>query len=136
MKKTSLCLAIIITVVTSLAAQNATPPADSQKRFLTEKDLFDFVWVADPQLAPDGARVAFTRVIVDEKRTNYETSIWIAATKSNEIPIRMTNGKHDARPVWSPDGQHIVFVRGGDKDQSGKPSPANWQCCRSLEARP
>src|SRR5580704_13727867 len=96
MKKTSLCLAIIITVVTSLAAQNATPPADSQKRFLTEKDLFDFVWVADPQLAPDGARVAFTRLIVDEKRTNYETSIWIAATKSNEIPIRMTNGKHDA----------------------------------------
>jgi dipeptidyl aminopeptidase/acylaminoacyl peptidase len=124
MKKTSLCLAIIITVVTSLAAQNATPPADSQKRFLTEKDLFDFVWVADPQLAPDGARVAFTRVIVDEKRTNYETSIWIAATKSNEIPIRMTNGKHDARPVWSPDGQHIVFVRGGDKDESGKPKPS------------
>jgi dipeptidyl aminopeptidase/acylaminoacyl peptidase len=123
MKTTSLSLAIIIAVVTSLAAQNATPPADSQKRFLTEKDLFDFVWVADPQLAPDGAHVAFTRVTVDEKRTNYETSIWIAATKTKEIPIRMTNGKHDARPLWSPDGQHIVFVRGGEKDESGKPKP-------------
>jgi dipeptidyl aminopeptidase/acylaminoacyl peptidase len=123
MKKISLSVVIIITLVTSLAAQNVTSPADSQKRLLTEKDLFDFVWVADPQLAPDGAHVTFTRVTVDEKRTNYETSIWIAATKTKEIPIRMTNGKHDARPLWSPDGQHIVFVRGGDKDESGKPKP-------------
>jgi dipeptidyl aminopeptidase/acylaminoacyl peptidase len=121
--KTRLSAVIIITIVTSLAAQDATQPAGSQKRFLTEKDLFDFVWVANPQLMPDGARVAFTRVTVDEKRTNYETSIWIAATKGKEIPIRMTNGKHDAQPRWSPDGQHIVFIRGGDKDETGKPKP-------------
>ena len=93
---------MIITIVATLAAQDATPLSGSQKRFLTEKDLFDFVWVANPQLSPDGSRVAFTRVTVDEKRTNYETSIWIAATKSNEIPIRMTNGRHDAQPRWSP----------------------------------
>jgi dipeptidyl aminopeptidase/acylaminoacyl peptidase len=121
--KTRLSAVIIITIVTSLAAQDATQPAGSRKRFLSEKDLFDFVWVANPQLMPDGARVAFTRVTVDEKRTNYETSIWIAATKGKEIPIRMTNGKHDAQPRWSPDGQHIVFVRGGDKDETGKPKP-------------
>jgi dipeptidyl aminopeptidase/acylaminoacyl peptidase len=121
--KTRLFVVIIITILTSLAAQDAAQTAGSQKRFLTEKDLFDFVWVANPQLAPDGARVAFTRVTVDEKRTNYETSIWIAAARGNEIPIRMTNSKHDAQPRWSPDGQHIVFVRGGDKDESGKPKP-------------
>ena len=121
--KTRLFVMIIITIVTSLAAQDTTQTAGSQKRFITEKDLFDFVWVANPQLAPDGARVAFTRVTVDEKRTNYETSIWIDAARGTEIPIRMTNGKHDAQPRWSPDGQHIVFVRGGDKDESGKPKP-------------
>jgi len=121
--KTRLSVVIIITIVTSLAAQDATQTTGSHKRFLTEKDLFDFVWVANPQLAPDGAHVAFTRVTVDEKRTNYETSIWIAAAKGKEIPIRMTNGKHDTQPRWSPDGQHIVFVRGGDKDESGKPKP-------------
>lgn len=46
--KTRLCVVIIITIVTSLAAQDATQPAGSQKRSLTEKDLFDFVWVANP----------------------------------------------------------------------------------------
>jgi dipeptidyl aminopeptidase/acylaminoacyl peptidase len=35
----------------------------------------------------------------------------------------MTNGKHDAQPRWSPDGRRIVFVRGGDKDETGKPKP-------------
>ena len=114
---------VIIMLVASLAAQDATQPVSSQKRSLTEKDLFDFVWVANPQLSPDGARVAFTRVTVDEKRTGYETSIWIAASNGKESPVRMTNGKHDAQPRWSPDGRQIIFVRGGDKDESGKPKP-------------
>jgi dipeptidyl aminopeptidase/acylaminoacyl peptidase len=119
--KARLSFVFIIAIVTSLAAQDATQ--SSQKRLLTEKDLFDFVWAANPQLSPDGARVAFTRVAVDEKRTGYETSIWIAATNGKGTPVRMTNGKHDAQPRWSPDGQHIVFVRGGDKDETGKPKP-------------
>jgi dipeptidyl aminopeptidase/acylaminoacyl peptidase len=114
---------VIITLLASLAAQDATQPSGSQKRSLTEKDLFDFVWVANPQPSPDGARVAFTRVTVDEKRTGYETSIWLAATNGKESPVRMTNGKHDAQPRWSPDGRHIIFVRGGDKDDTGKPKP-------------
>jgi len=109
-------------VVPALAAQNTTP-STTFKRSITDKDLFDFIWVANPQLSPDGSRVAFTRVNVDEKRTGYETSIWTVATSGNEPPVRMTNGKHDAHPRWSPDGKRIAFVRGGDKDETGKPKP-------------
>jgi dipeptidyl aminopeptidase/acylaminoacyl peptidase len=109
-------------VVPALAAQNTTPSTTS-KRSITDKDLFDFIWVANPQLSPDGSRVAFTRVNVDEKRTGYETSIWTVATSGNEPPVRMTNGKHDAHPRWSLDGKRIAFVRGGDKDETGKPKP-------------
>jgi dipeptidyl aminopeptidase/acylaminoacyl peptidase len=114
---------VIIMLVASMAAQEATQPVGSQKRSLTETDLFHFVWVANPQLSPDGARVVFTRVTVDEKRTGYETSIWISASNGKESPVRMTNGKHDAQPRWSPDSTRIIFVRGGDKDESGKPKP-------------
>ena len=109
-------------MVVALFAQNSTLPA-AQQRAITEKDLFDFIWVANPQLSPNGSRVAFTRVNVDEKRTGYETSIWTAGTSGGEPPVRMTNGKHDARPRWSPDGKRIAFVRGGDKDETGKPKP-------------
>jgi dipeptidyl aminopeptidase/acylaminoacyl peptidase len=112
--------AVIVTlaIITSISAQN--PP----KRSITEKDLFDFVWIANPQLAPDGSRVAFTRVVVDEKRTGYETSIWTVATSGSESAIRLTNGKHDAQPRWSPDGKRLAFIRGGEKDDAGKPKPA------------
>ncbi len=115
---------ISLAIVASLEAQNSAPPAGVQTRVITEKDLFDFIWVANPQLSPDGTRVAFTRVNVDEKRTGYETSIWTVATSGSEPPVRMTNGKHDAQPRWSPDSKRIVFVRGGDKDETGKPKPA------------
>ncbi len=115
---------VIIAVATSLAAQDATRPAGPQKRSITEKDLFDFIWVANPQLSPDGSRVAFTRVNTDQKRTGYETSIWTVATHGSESPVRLTSGKHDAQPRWSPDGKHIVFVRSGDKDENGKPRPS------------
>ena len=114
---------LLFGIVLPLAAQDSAP-SSAQKRSITEKDLFDFVWVTNPQLSPDGSRVAFTRVNVDEKKTGYETSIWTVAAGGNDSPIRLTNGKHDAQPRWSPDGKHIVFVRGGDKDDSGKPKPS------------
>ena len=34
----------------------------ADKRPITEKDLWDFVWIGDPQISPDGSRVAFVRV--------------------------------------------------------------------------
>jgi len=118
-----LSIAASLAIVSSLGAQNSTTPASSAKRAITEKDLFDFVWVANPRLSSDGSRVAFTRVNVDDKRTGYETSIWMVATSGNAAPVRMTSGKHDAQPRWSPDGKQIAFTRGGDKDESGKPKP-------------
>src|SRR5947209_1313466 len=112
-------LLAILAIATWLGAQDTVP----LKRSISEKDLFDFVWVANPQLSPDGSHVAFTRVNVDEKRTGYESSIWTVATSGKEEPMRMTNGKHDAQPLWSPDGKYMVFVRAGEKDEAGKPKP-------------
>jgi dipeptidyl aminopeptidase/acylaminoacyl peptidase len=117
-------IAFSLLTLTPQAQQNAGVPSSAGKRLITEKDLFKFTWIANPQLSPDDSRVAFTRVVVDEKRTGYETSIWTVATSGNEPPVRMTNGKHDTNPRWSSDGRHIAFVRGGEKDEAGKPRPA------------
>ena len=92
-----------------------------RKRNITEKDLFDFVWIGDPQLSPDGARVAFVRVTVNEKKEGYDTSIWTISAAGDDQPHQLTNGKHDSTPRWSPDGKFLVFLRAVEKDE--KPEP-------------
>ena len=96
-----------------------TTSAFAQKRNITEKDLFNFVWIGDAQVSPDGARVAFVRVTVNEKKEGYNTSIWIVPTAGNEAPHRLTSGERDSSPRWSPDGKYLVFTRATEKD--GKP---------------
>ncbi len=93
----------------------------AEKRAITEKDLFAFVWIGDPQLSPDGSRVVFVRVTVNEKKLGYDTAIWTVATAGNEEPHRLTNGPRDGSPRWSPDGKFLVFTRANEKD--GKPEP-------------
>jgi dipeptidyl aminopeptidase/acylaminoacyl peptidase len=95
--------------------------AAADKRLITEKDLFDFVWVGDTQVSPDGSRVAFVRVTVNEKKEGYNTSLWMVSTSGAELPHRLTTGERDSSPRWSPDGKYLVFSRSSEKD--GKPEP-------------
>jgi dipeptidyl aminopeptidase/acylaminoacyl peptidase len=93
-----------------------------QKRNITEKDLWDFVWIGDIQISPDGSRVAFVRVTVNEKKEGYNTAIWMVPLGGGEEPHQLTNGNHDGHARWSPDGKFLAFVRANEKD--GKPEPA------------
>ena len=95
-------------------------PAAAQKRNITEKDLFNFVWIGDPQISPDGSRVAYVRVTVNDKKDSYNTSIWTVSPASGETH-QLTSGSHDSSPRWSPDGNYLVFVRVTEKD--GRPDP-------------
>jgi dipeptidyl aminopeptidase/acylaminoacyl peptidase len=90
-------------------------------RPVSDRDLWSFTWIGDPQVSPDGSRVAFARVVVNEKHLGYETSIWVVSTQPGNESVRLTSGLHDGSPRWSPDGKYLAFARALEKD--GKPQP-------------
>src|SRR2546430_5220195 len=78
--------------------------------------------IGDPQISPEGSRVAFVRVTVNEKKEGYNTSIWSVPVAGDESPHQLTKGDHDSTPRWSPNGKFLLFLRATEKE--GKPEPA------------
>ena len=119
----TLIRAVAIACVTALAtvATGAQGERD-QRRLITESDILQFVWIADPQITPDGSTIAFVRVVVNEQKDDYETSIWVVPSSGAEAPRRLTTGTRDSSPRWSPDGRQLAFVRAVERD--GRPQPS------------
>jgi dipeptidyl aminopeptidase/acylaminoacyl peptidase len=109
----------VLTVIAVAASAIVSSAAD--RRPITETDLFKFVWVADPQMAPDGSQIAFVRVTADEKKDQYDTSVWLAKADGSEPPRPLTSGTRDAAPRWSPDSRSLAFVRSVEKDGRAQP---------------
>src|SRR4029077_2844164 len=115
LRHSSFVICLLLTFVAAIGT------ASAEKRNVTEKDLFDFVWIGDPQVSPDGSHVAFVRVTVNEKKEGYDTSIWSVPITGGEEPHQVTKGDHDSVPRWSPDGKFLLFLRVTEKN--GKPEP-------------
>jgi serine/threonine protein kinase/Tol biopolymer transport system component len=75
-----------------LVTQKDFPAGDEDRTFLT------------PSISPDGTRIAYSRV-----STQHFGAIYISPVGGGS-PIRLTNGNdYEIGPVWSPDGNWIVF---------------------------
>jgi dipeptidyl aminopeptidase/acylaminoacyl peptidase len=111
-----------LSFVIAIGCTAAIGTALGEKRPITEKDLFDFVWIGDPQISPEGTHIAFVRITVNEKKDGYNTSIWSVPVAGDEAPHQLTKGDHDSTPRWSPDGKSLLFLRAIEKE--GKPEPA------------
>ena len=94
--------------------------AKPKKRRVVPEDLLKYRILSDPQISPDGSRIAFVEKRAGEKN-EYVTNLWMVSTDGKGEPRQFTSGGKDLQPRWSPDGAHIAFVSGRDK-----PKPQIW----------
>jgi dipeptidyl aminopeptidase/acylaminoacyl peptidase len=74
------------------------------------EDLTRLSLVSDPQLSPDGRRIAFVVTTLSDARDEYLANIWVVDVDGG-APRRFTAGpRRDLEPRWSPDGTRLAFL--------------------------
>lgn len=94
--------------------------ASSVPQPLTTEQLVTHRRPSDPQISPDGERIAFTLRPVSKEKEHPESAIWVVSFAGGE-PRQFTAGQwDDEEPRWSPDGRRLAFL--SDRAERGKKS--------------
>src|SRR2546430_5046579 len=112
--------AVLLTLVAcGLGAQAPAPaPPAPVPRPVTVTDLFRLREVADPQLSPDGAWVAYTVTKADSVEDKHSGAVWMTSWDGARM-LRLTNSKEgESAPRWSTDGRWLAFLSGREDEHT------------------
>ncbi len=80
-------------------------------RMITPEDLLSLELAGEPQLSPDGRKVAYVVSRIDKEKNEYRRQIFMVDATPGARPLPFTAGtKSDHSPRWSPDGSQLAFV--------------------------
>jgi dipeptidyl aminopeptidase/acylaminoacyl peptidase len=86
-------------------------------RRITPDDLLALQLAGEPQLSPDGKRLAYVVARIDKEQNEYRHQLVMMEAAPGARPVPFTGGpKSDKNPRWSPDGAQLAFI----SNRSGK----------------
>jgi dipeptidyl aminopeptidase/acylaminoacyl peptidase len=83
---------------------------DGPTRMFTGADLFNLEQASDPQISPDGSKVAYVRRSGDVMSDTMRASIWLVDVASGKQTPMVAGAGSASSPRWSPSGDRIAYV--------------------------
>ncbi len=77
-------------------------------------DVFDLEYASDPQISPDGERVAYVRNFFDIMTDRARSNLWIVSADGADHRALTSGNENHSAPRWSPDGSKLLYVSGED----------------------
>jgi len=105
--------ALLLLLAPPTLAQDAAPPETTAH--LQPIDIFDLEYASDPQIAPDGSRIVYTRQSMDIMDDQRNASLWIVNADGSGHRSLTEPGQNASGARWSPSGDRIAYVSSTDE---------------------
>lgn len=93
-----------------LALPGGIVAASAADRLFSELDVFDIEYATDPQISPDGERVAYVRESMDIMSDRSLGSIWVVDVDGSRHRPLLSGTENYSSPRWSPSGDRLLYV--------------------------
>lgn len=114
-------------------AQRAPTPAGA---LFQPMDIFRLAQAAEPQIAPDGATIAYVRMANDITIDDAKQTIWLLDRRSGNQRQIATTAIDAAQPRWCSDGRRLAFTARPKGEEGGifvhEPASARTQRIATL----
>ncbi len=99
---TALSCALLVALAAPAAAEETHP--------FSVHDLLAMERISDPQVSPDGKRVAFALRTTDLEANKGRTDLWLVGTDGSDLRRLTAHEAGDSSPRWAPDGKDVYFL--------------------------
>src|SRR5256885_17084856 len=79
---------------------------------LTSEDLYEFRFLTDAQISPDGERIAYAVRRSNDARDSYRGAIWLVPFGGRPARQVASGDRQDPSPRWSTDDRTTAFSSG------------------------
>ena len=105
MRRPAMLFALLLSAAATMPMTQA-----AESHLFTVQDLIAMDRISDPQVSPDGKRIAFVVSALDLPANKRRTDLYLVSADGTGMRRLTTHEAADSSPRWSPDGRTLYFL--------------------------